>query len=134
MNKFTKTLVLLTIAVFILACGGTAPREKLQLYPTPTGNPTQTPVIVIWTGTPAATYTPIVVLVTQTPYIAFLCVSAVEAVYLRPAPNLENRPISAELNGAQVRDLGGRNNGWAFVAVDGKQGWIKSDYLGGCNG
>lgn len=130
MNKTLTTLILPVILVSILACGG-APR-KLALYPTPTVDPTQTPVFVVWTGTAPATYTPIVVVVTQTPQVAEMCVKATEAAYLRPAPNLDNYPVAPVSNGAKVRDLGGRDGAWAFVAFGGKKGWIKIEYLGAC--
>lgn len=128
MNR--KALFLVAMTVFVLACGGTAPR-KLELYPTPTVDPTQTPIFVVWTGTPDVTYTPIVVVVTQTPRVAELCVN-VEAVYLRPAPNTVNYPVAPVPNGEKVRDLGGRDGAWAFVALGSKQGWIKLEYLGTC--
>jgi len=120
------------LALGVLACGSTEPRPKLNLYPTVTIIPTQTPRFIVWTQTPNATYTPVVVVVSPTPNSKTLCVSANVAVYLRPSPSSENYPITSIPNGSSVRDLGGRSGDWYFVALGDVQGWVNSEYLNDC--
>lgn len=126
-------LVLGILVLGVLACGNPPEaRPKLNLYPTVTIVPTQTPVVVVWTQTPNSTTTPVILLVTPTPNPSFFCVSANAAVYLRPSPSDDNYPIMPVPNGSIVRDLGGRSGVWFFVSIDDKSGWINSAYLKGC--
>lgn len=118
------------LALGVLACASTQPRERVNLYPTVEAIPTQTPVIIYVSQTPNPTYTPVFVEVTSTPNA--LCVSANETVNLRPSPNTDNYPIVQIPNGAKVKDLGGRNESWYLVEYLDYQGWINSDYLEDC--
>lgn len=118
----------------LLACGGQGPR-RLELYPSSTAPvilPTQTERVVIWTQTPNATPAPVYVQITTTPNAEFVCVSAAETVYLRPAPNAQNYPITALPNGSQLLDMGGRDGNWMFVEYATKRGWVNSAYVGSC--
>lgn len=120
-------------AVVSLACGSENPR-RLELYPSPTVVPTQTQRIVVWTSTPELTYTPVVKIITGTPEnTVFLCVSADEAVYLRPSANNQNYPVAPLPNGARLTDLGGRDGKWVFVEYDELSGWVHQDYIENCN-
>ena len=121
-------LPLIVLALSALACGGQTPR-RLELYPTITVLPTQTERVLILTQTPNATYTPVVIVVSQTPASGVFCVSAAEAVYLRPSPAVDNYPIATIRNGSKVRDLGGRSDAWVFVAIGNESGWVNSIYL-----
>lgn len=114
-----------------LACGRTTPRT-LDLYPSPTVLPTQTERIVVWTSTPVQTYTPLVKIITETPSPKYLCVSADEAVHLRPSPGIDNYPIEVLKNGSKVMDLGGRDGDWGFFSYGSEQGWISLKYLETC--
>ena len=132
-NRTIFALVVLTLVT--LACGSSAPRRKLDLYPSPTIIPTQTARVIIISQTPEKTMVPDKKqpqISTQTPIIACFTVSASEAVYLRPAPNADNYPIMPIPNGTQVHDLGGRVGSWNFVALGDKQGWVNGEYLQPC--
>lgn len=119
------------LGVALLACGGQAPR-KLDLYPSQTALPTQTERVVIWTQTPNATPLPVYVQITNTPNAIFVCVVAVETVYLRPAPNAQNYPVTALPNGSQLLDMGGRDGNWTFVEYNHQRGWVNSTYIENC--
>lgn len=126
-------LALVMLVTLSLACGGTVSRRQLELYPSATVEATQTPYIVVHTATPNATYTPLVVVVSATPNAPImLCVSANEAVYLRPAPNADNYPIVPLPNDTRLQDLGGRKDGWVFVALGTRQGWVNGKYIKEC--
>jgi hypothetical protein len=124
-------LALSVLAVSVLACGG-APRKQLVLYPSPTVEATQTAFVqtVVATKVVQITTTP-VPSITITP-VRQLCVSADEAVYLRPSASIDNYPIVQLGNGTEVVDLGGRDGDWLFVQVDDKRGWINGKYLSAC--
>jgi hypothetical protein len=124
-----KVLAISILVLAMLACGGTAPRE-LVLYPSPTANSTQTPYLVEITTTPLPTQTPVIILVT--PEAGSLCVSALEAVHLRPSPDDDNYPITAVPNGTELIDLGGRSGSWYFVSLGTEQGWIHKNFLQEC--
>jgi hypothetical protein len=139
-NKHQKTIVSAIILLFaILACGAPSPREKPVLFPSPTSNATQTPII--YTSTPQPTYTPlstqtpeiIVVIATSTLPSTRLCVIADEAVYLRPSASDDGYPITPLLKGSVLTDLGGRNGNWAFVQFDDKTGYANLNWLGECD-
>lgn len=119
------------LAISMLACGSTTPR-RLNLYPSPTVLPTQTERIVVWTATPLSTYTPIVKEVTSTPNPEYLCVTADEAVHLRPSADLTGYPIASLPKGTRLTDLGGRENEFAFVTNGEQQGWVKLDFVKIC--
>jgi hypothetical protein len=124
-----NTLLAITILMLgVLACGRTAPRE-LNLYPTETPDPTQTPYLVEITSTPANTSTPVYIVVTPDEK---LCVNAVVAVHLRPSPNDQNYPIAVVPNGTVLLDLGGRSGSWYFVSMGTEQGWVHKNYLSVC--
>lgn len=139
-----KYLVAVTCFVLLVsfACrtGDAAARKRAfdDLYPSPTSEASQTPLVRVVTTTPLATQTPLVVVYTTTPVPtaenARLCVTAVEAVNLRPSPTTENF-IAVLRNGQQIVDLGGRDGSWMFVQVDEagkKRGWVKTEYVGKC--
>lgn len=70
---------------------------------------------------------------TSTPVeLAAMCVTANEAVYLRPAPSSDHYPIDPLPKGTQVMPNGARDGNWIFVSVGDQSGWIKSNYLGSC--
>lgn len=139
MKRFAPFLLIL---LSILACrtGDSEQRDKVfsALYPSPTSDATQTPIIqtVIATKVVQITTTPIPIVptFTNTPAkpVRQLCVSATETVYLRPSPSIENYPITQLENGVKVTDLGGRNGAWWFVEWKDKRGWINSKYLKEC--
>jgi len=120
-------LAFFVIALGILACGRQS-RKELTLYPTPTPNATQTPVVVQITTTAVF----VVVEVSQTPNAAKLCVNALVAVHLRPTPNDNNYPITVIPDGTQLADLGGRSGKWMFVQLGDRQGWVHGNYVGNC--
>lgn len=130
---------ILAILATILACRMT-PSEprRLELYPSPTVLPTQTERVIVHTSTPLSTYTPIVIEVTSTPEPeGYLCVTASEAVYLRPSPGVDNYPITPLPLGARLtdfggRDLGGREEEWAFVQFGSRRGWVNLSYVQIC--
>lgn len=128
-------ILLVVLPLAILACRTGNPDRKLNLYPSPTSDATQTPVIqtVVSTKVVQITTTPIptVPTFTSTP-ISKLCVSAVEAVHMRPAPSMESNMTELP-NGAEVTDLGGRSREWLYVEWEGKRGWINGKYLKNCN-
>lgn len=119
------------LALLALACGSQTPR-RLELYPSPTSNPTQTPFVVEVTKevvrqvttTPEPTETP--------ESTVFLCVSAEESVYLRPSPSTANYPVAALPAGDRVEDLGGRDGVWMFVRWEDKTGWVNQAYVKVC--
>lgn len=123
------------ILLIVLACRTGNPNRRLNLYPSPTSEalPTQTERVRLITAVPP---TPVVVQITTTPKptksLDKLCVSATEAVHLRPSPSTENYPIVELKNGTEVVDLGGRNGDWLFVEVGNKRGWINGKYIGQC--
>lgn len=121
----------LALAVIALACGGTAPR-KLNLYPSPTPNPTQTPYVKEVTTTPENTTTPVVIVVTLEPS-SHLCVDASVAVHLRPSPSNENYPITVLVNKTVLEDTGSRKENWAFVRYGELSGWVNTKYVIACN-
>jgi hypothetical protein len=130
MRKLPIALGILVLALGVLACGGTAPRSGLNLYPSSTPNATQTPMIVTVESTPAVVV--IEVTVTSTP-IGKLCVNAVVAVHLRPSPSDQNYPIMVLPNRTELVDLGGRSGKWMFVQVGDNQGWVHGDYVQRCD-
>lgn len=111
-----------------LACGSQTPR-RLELYPSETPNPTQTPFVLEVTKE-------VVRQVTNTPEptesTVLLCVDASESVYLRPSPSTNNYPITSLPNGEQVVDLGGRDGDWMFVRWQDKAGWVNDKYVKVC--
>jgi hypothetical protein len=126
-------LAVLVLVLSSLACGGTATRQPLVLYPTNTPDATQTPIFVereVQVTTVVEQTT--IVEVTNTPNSGRLCVSALVAVHLRPSPSDQNYPILALPNGAELTDLGGRDGKWLFAQYGDKTGWVHSDYLGVC--
>ena len=129
----------LVILLVTLACGGVATPRVLNLYPSPTVLATQTPVYIekeVQVTTVVERTT--IVEVTNTPQsVGKFCVSAPVAVHLRPSPNDQNYPIMALPNGAELTDLGGRDENWLFVQyVDQegqvKQGWVNGAYVADC--
>lgn len=131
-----RILLPLGILIVILACrtGPSERSERPNLYPTPTENPTQTPVVVrvketvvvIQTTTPKPTMT-----IRPTEEVR-LCVTATEAVHLRPSPSTENYPILQLERGEEVVDLGGRNSIWMFVQYRDKRGWVNGNFVEEC--
>ena len=120
------------LALSILACRTGNPERRLNLYPSPTSEATQTPVIVEVTTTPAPT-TYVIVTATAVPTVSIqLCVSAEKAVNLRPSPDERGYPILQLRKGDQVTDLGGRDETWIYVQYLDKQGWINKKYLSNC--
>ena len=126
-----KHLILLGAFLILtsLACmGGTATQRSLQLYPTEV-SPTVQVIIIEITQTQISPVTPSQVVPTP---ISYLCVSAIETVYLRPLANLSGSPIMVLTSGQIIEDLGGRDNGFWFVKIEAQQGWVKSDYVSRC--
>jgi hypothetical protein len=131
------------LALSILTCrtGDSEARQRVyqDLYPSPTSEATQTPLVRVITTTPLATQTPDVRVYTATPVpttqaeVSWLCVTAVEAVYLRPSPSTENYPIVQLENGTRIVDLRGRDGSWWFVQSGNKQGWVKKEYVRNCD-
>jgi hypothetical protein len=125
--------ILLAMAVLMLvtlACGSTAPRTPIVLYPSPTVDATQTPIYLqVPVEVTKVVELTTVVEVTATARAETLCVQASEAVYLRPSPSDDNYPIVALPNGAQLVDLGGRDGSWYFVQLGDRSGWVNSNYL-----
>ncbi len=138
MNRKTfSQLVLIGALGGLVGCRLTPskPIHDVGLYPTPTFLPTQTALVVQITTTALPTASPNVVVVSPTPdALGEFCVTAPEAVYLRPSPNVDNYPIQELLNGSKLGDLGGRSEDgkWAFVALGESQGWVNMSYLGAC--
>ena len=118
-----------------LSCMTNTPKRQLVLYPSPTSEATQTPILVEITTTPVPT-TYVVITATPEPTKSVvsihLCVSAEKSVNLRPSANDDGYPILQLSNGDEVIDLGGRNENWYYVQYRDKQGWINSRYLGQC--
>lgn len=132
-----KVLVHLVLAQIVLvlaqlACGSSAPRPPIVLYPSNTPATTQTPVLVHITQQ-VTVLAQATVLVQTTPTPRRLCVLAQEAVYLRPSASETGYPITPLPNGTEVYDLGGRSEGFYFVKLsDNRQGWIYEKYIGDC--
>lgn len=134
MKKRSCTLVVALVALVVaqLSCG--TPSSS-QFHSTPTVAPTQTPIVqkviqtavVVWTTTPKPTR-PSPTATSATRY----CISATEAVYLRPSPSISNYPIVELKNGTTVLDLGGRNGNWMFVEIGTKRGWVNRKYIKEC--
>ena len=132
MKRTFFALCILTVAALACRTGPSEPR-RLDLYPSPTVLPTQTARVVVHTSTPLPTQTPVVQVVTNTPEPeGYLCVTAVEAVHLRPSPSTKNYPITPLPHGAKLTDLGGREEDWAFVVFGRTQGWVKLDFVEKC--
>lgn len=134
MNRITLMIIVLILASLACSTSPATPRT-INLYPTVTGEVTQTPLVVVITQTPNPTTTPVVVIVTQTKEtgtVKYLCVSASEAVYLRPAPNKTYSPIDPLPNGTKVIDTVSRDGNWAFVTVGERSGWVNLNYLVEC--
>lgn len=131
-SAFSFYILVYVLVAVSLACGGSYTPKTLDLYPTSTSNPTQTPNIVKIeiTTTPLPTSVPIVV--SATAESGFLCVTAVENVYLRPTPSMENSPIVALPENTRLEDRGSRSGNWLFVAVKDKVGWVNSAYVKPC--
>ncbi len=133
MNRITIALV--TIWLALVACGSSTSPRRLDLYSTETPLPTKTPYIIIHTQTPNATETPRIIVVSATPNaVIAVCVHSLETVYLRPAPNVQNAPITVLSNDTHITDLGGRSGIWLYVEVasGGLRGWVNSNYLEAC--
>lgn len=91
---------------------------------------------------PADTPTPVIVEVTSRVFVEitttpatvgkYLCVIAVEAVYLRPSPGATHYPLMPLERGTMVKDTLTRDGNWIFVEYEDKAGWIHEDYLGEC--
>lgn len=132
-----RSCTLFFLVVALCACQrGTSDSERI-VFPTNTSPATQTPIYVPITTTPVFTYTPIVIEVTSTPEPdGYLCVTASEAVYLRPSPSVDNYPITPLPLGAKLRDFGGREDNddgsWAFVQFGSRRGWVNSSYVQIC--
>jgi ABC-type glycerol-3-phosphate transport system substrate-binding protein len=124
-------LAVLAILVATLACGGQGQQTDRFTFWTPTPNASPTPIVVEVIETQV-----IVVEITPTPIppqeVEKMCVSAVEAVYLRPSPSDDNYPIMSLPNGAELTDLGGRDGSWLFVQYGDAQGWVHQNYISGC--
>jgi hypothetical protein len=135
--RYRILIAVLVLMLVTLACGGTAPRRQLNLYPTPTVDATQTPIYVpVEVEVTKVIERTTVVEITPTPVppqaIERMCVSATVAVYLRPSPSDDNYPIMSLPNGAELADLGGRDGAWLFVQYGDAQGWVNGVYLGDC--
>lgn len=130
-NKKQWTILagVLAIALAMLACGAAAPR-RLELYPSPTPNATQTPMIVEVQSSPVVVVVEVTVSSTPT---GKPCVNAAVAVHLRPSASDQNYPIMVIPNGTELRDLGGRSEKWMFVQIGDKHGWVHGDYVQSCN-
>ena len=125
-------LPVIVLALSVLACRTGNPERKLNLYPTPTSEATQTPYVVEVTTSPPP---PIFVQITTTPVPTLsiqLCVSAVETVNLRPSASDRGYPITQLENGDEVVDLGGRQGNWIYVQAGDEAGWINKKYLEAC--
>src|SRR5512139_257930 len=133
MKRFT--LFFICLVAVSLACRTGNPERKLNLYPSPTSEATQTPILVEITTTPVPT-TYVVITATFEPtkpvVSIHLCVSAEKSVNLRPSANDDGYPILQLSNGDEVTDLGGRNANWYYVQYRDKRGWINKRYLSSC--
>jgi biopolymer transport protein ExbD len=129
MNRAVMAVVLLVLVSVACRRGET---ERVNLFPSPTPDATQTPVyvqvtqVVQITVTPQPTAKP-----TMTRQIK-LCVTAIETVYLRPSASENNYPVTTLTNGVEVVDKGGRDGEWIFVEVGDKQGWVYAEYIKPC--
>ena len=147
MKHVSLPLGIAMLVLSVLACGGSrtpsnaeATRQAVfqNLYPSPTSEATQTPSVRVITTTPLPTTTPMIVVYTATPVpttqtkASWLCVTAVEAVNLRPSPSTENH-IAVLKYGQKVIDLGGRDGSWLYVQVGDSRGWVNIKYLGNCD-
>jgi hypothetical protein len=122
-------LAFFIVVLAILGCRSGSQRT-LVLYPSTTSTFANTPTQVL------ATQTPYIVEVTTTSgptkEALAICVTADEAVYLRPSASAENYPILSLPYGSRLKDLGGRIGNWVFVQYHDNQGWVYGDYLGRC--
>lgn len=134
MKKRSCTLVVaLLILVVAQGCGSQEVRTPFVFW-SPTPDFTQTPIVVevvrtavvVWTTTPVPTETKV------SEQIIKLCVTATEAVHLRPSPSTENYPILQLERGEEVVDLGGRNSIWMFVQYRDKRGWVNGNFVEEC--
>lgn len=128
----------LAIVLVMMACGSPAPEYVLRgwtVTPSIVAS-TQTPIVVVHTGTPLPTLAPVFVEITNTPVPTSealeKCVLADVTVHLRPSPNTSGYPIEVLANGQRVNDLGGRVGKWWFVSVGKNQGWVDGAYLADC--
>jgi glucose/arabinose dehydrogenase len=133
-NRSCTLVVALAIFIVAQACASQSTRTPFVFWtatPSPS-NATQTPVLVEITKVVQITVTPQpTAKPTMTRQIK-LCVTAIEAVHLRPAPNDDNYPITTLTNGVEVVDKGGRDGEWTFVEVGDKQGWVYAEYIKPC--
>lgn len=146
MKRVSIAFFVLTVSVLACKTGDTAARQRVfaDLYPSPSSEarvrvitatplptlPTSTPIVVVQTTTPVP---PKPVSTTENE-INWLCVTAQEAVYLRPSPSVMNYPITELESGQKVKLEGGADGLWLFVTVDDKAGWVNKTYLGECDG
>ena len=129
MNRVVMAVAFLVLVSVACRRGET---ERVNLFPSPTPDATQTPVLVEVTKVVQIT-------VTQQPTAKptmtrqiKLCVTAQEAVHLRPSPDTEGHPITVLKNGSEVTDLKGRKGEWLYVEVEDKRGWVHEKYVGQC--
>lgn len=127
-----RSCTVLLLVVVLASCRKASGNDDGIVFWTPSAPPTQTPRIVEITTTALSTYTPIVKVVTETPEPGYLCVTADEAVHLRPSPSIENYPIDVLKNGTKLLDLGGRDGEWRFVRFDKQTGWVNQAYVTAC--
>jgi hypothetical protein len=138
-KKAKKILFFLGVAAILLACGISTPRERPVLYPSPTQNSTQTPIVIQITNTPENTSTPVLITIVQTttpiPTSSNrLCVIADQALNLRTQPSMEEGSNGSPLpHGAEVLLTGTKNGEWLFVKYGDRSGWVYSNWLGECN-
>lgn len=135
MKKRSCTLVVaLVILVVAQACAGQSTRTPFVFWTStlPPSNATQTPVLVEVTKVVQITVTSQpTAKPTMTRQIK-LCVTAQEAVHLRPSPDTIGYPIAELKNGSEVTDLKGRKGEWLYVEVEDKRGWVHEKYVGQC--
>ena len=131
-------IALLIVVLGILACGNPAPEYVLRgwtVTPTKFVDATNTPLVIYVevTNSPEPTQTPELVIITQTSNaVVTLCVTASDAVYLRPSPDATYYPLKPLVKGTVVIYKGTHNGEWKFVEVEDGAGWINSEYLGTC--
>ena len=136
-------LFFICLVAVSLSCRTGDPKRQLVLYPSPTSEATQTPILVEITTTPVPT-TYVVITATAKPteptvsiQLTELCVSAEKAVNLRPSANDDGYPILQLSKGDKVVDMGGRSEldgtTWMYVQIGKYQGWINGKYLSSCN-
>lgn len=131
-------LALNVLALAILACGSSVESPDRQatlraaLYPSPTPDATQTPVLVEVTKVVQITVTSQPTAKPSPTRQIKLCVTAQEAVHLRPSPDAIGYPIAELKNGSEVTDLKGRKGEWLYVEVEDKRGWVHEKYVEEC--